>query len=77
MEMSPKDGGPGAEYIDRVFHGSQVETMNLRDWFAGQAREKDVNTWRDILLQNGMPVTREEAKYAYADAMLRAREEGR
>ncbi len=46
---------------------------SLRDWFAGMATEEDVLAWVGIMGMNNVPITREEAKYAYADAMLRAR----
>lgn len=46
--------------------------MTLRDWFAGQASEADVDAWMHIMRMNNIPVTREEAKYYYADAMLAA-----
>ena len=56
--------------------------MTLRDWFAGQATEEDVrhhqyeaekDRWVDGVLIPGDYITREEAKYRYADAMLAAR----
>ena len=56
---------------DEAFNG-----MSLLDWFAGQATEEDVRHWRDIFLANGMSKSREECKYAYADAMLAARKAG-
>jgi hypothetical protein len=52
--------------------------MSLRDYFATHAKESDVEYYmkykggdneRTVFLR-----TREEAKYAYADAMLEARE---
>jgi hypothetical protein len=54
--------------------------MTLRDWFAGQATEEDIeaHTGGDIHPQTGRLYdqrTREQAKYAYADAMIAAREE--
>lgn len=51
--------------------------MTLRDWFAGQASEDDVDQYLDYYLDEyGALVprrTREQAKYAYADAMMEAR----
>ena len=53
--------------------------MTLRDRFAGQATEEDISAHveRD---ENGVCVislgSRERAKYAYADAMIAAREKG-
>jgi len=46
--------------------------MLLRDWFASQATEEDVAHWTDIMVANKRGVTREEAKYLYADAMIEA-----
>lgn len=48
----------------------------MRDYFAIRATEKDIEMWQCILAQNGIPTSREEAKFAYADAMLRARNGG-
>ncbi len=57
--------------------------MTLRDWFAGQATEEDIRAHIAIMgLHEGALVehntgrcrSREQAKYAYADAMLAARE---
>jgi len=53
-----------------VFHPG----MKLRDWFAGQANEEDVRNWTKIFAANNVPITREEAKYYYADAMIAERE---
>ena len=47
--------------------------MSLRDWFAGHATEEDVTYWLEIMLINKNSVTREEAKYMYADAMIAER----
>mgnify|MGYP007090103575 CR=1 FL=1 len=85
----PTDGGP-AFPIPMAFNASSqpvtagmyfpdVNGMSLRDWFAGQASEADIenNIGGNIHPQSGGTVngrTREQAKYAYADAMLRARE---
>ena len=59
------DGGPAFPILR-----SDQAGMSLRDWFAGQASESDVRHWRNML---GFDCTREMAKYAYADAMLAAR----
>lgn len=53
--------------------------MTLRDWFAGQASEADIeaNKGGQIHPQSGRTFntrSRERAKYAYADAMIAARE---
>lgn len=49
--------------------------MSLRDWFAGQANEQDIAFWRGRLVNGEFPMTREQARYVYADAMLKAREQ--
>lgn len=52
--------------------------LSLRDWFAGQASEEDIraNTGsKEDSFGYRMPLrTREEARYHYADTMLKARE---
>ena len=64
--------------------------MSLRDWFAGMAREEDIELHQEHenLLryreygnnESGTPLyppcTRQRAKFLYADAMLKAREVG-
>lgn len=84
--MSTNDGGraypSGEQYtttdvVGNTYSHSKAPFhagMSLRDWFAGQAREEDVRFWRDTMAANGVPTTREEAKYIYADRMLAARE---
>ena len=66
------DGGPAfpSDRADR-------EGMSLRDWFATQASEQDIeeHTLGD-LRASGRSYnhrSREQAKYAYADAMIKAR----
>lgn len=70
--------------------GIQYFGMTLRDYFAGKASEEDINEhiWKghkeQFVVNEGMGKsrvatreamwTREEAKYRYADAMLKARE---
>jgi hypothetical protein len=48
-------------------HRTDQTGMSLRDYFAAHATEEDIEqyTWRH---------TREDAKYMYADNMLKARE---
>jgi hypothetical protein len=67
-----KDGGQAFPGIDIVCGDNALGSkgMSLRDWFAGQASETDVLAHMDREM-----ITREEAKYAYADAMLKARGE--
>ena len=49
--------------------------MSLRDYFAVRASEDDVQHWMAIARENGDPISREDARYWFADAMLKAREE--
>ena len=51
--------------------------MSLRDYFASHASDSDVERWMEIYSFNGTPITEEEAKYAYADAMLAERQKER
>lgn len=71
---SRKDGEPAFPfaYVD----GSRILVhpgMDIRDYFAAKATEADVQYWKGVLCQNNIPASREEAKYAYATAMLAAR----
>ena len=65
--------------------------MTLRDYFAAKASEEDINAhiWKGhtedyvtadgygkkLIVQRQAVWTREEARYRYADAMLKAREQ--
>jgi hypothetical protein len=51
------------------------EGISLRDYFAGQASEKDIEYYSSAIRWNDTTITREQARYRYADAMLKAREE--
>lgn len=56
-----------------------IEGMPMRDWLAVHASEVDIDRWRgwhlNTLGVKQMPLrTVEQARYAYADAMLAARE---
>ena len=67
----PNDGGP-AFPSDRFGELG----MSLRDWFATHATENDIRKHQSLIEQaNGWTKTAtvEQAKYAYADAMLKAR----
>jgi hypothetical protein len=84
-EMTTKDdGGPAFPQNDLSSYGmGPAETnnggMSLRDWFAGRATQDDVRAHQWTPDENGIPTdtrTREEAKYAYADAMIAARNGG-
>ena len=48
--------------------------LSRRDWFAAHASDKDTLRWMEIMAENGQPATWEEAKYLYADAMIKASE---
>lgn len=70
------DGGPafpGGTVSELTGHPipSANSGMTLRDYFACHASDDDVSYWLRAL---GSQATREEAKYAHADAMLKARE---
>lgn len=78
MAEKINDGGPAYPHCFEDIEGhpnwGQSQGMSLRDWFAGQASEADIerhsNFWRG---DTHIMRTREEAKYAYADAMLATR----
>ena len=67
----PMASGPEPR-VDSATHFN--EGMSLRVWFAGHATEEDVTHWLEIMQLNKKPVTREEAKYIYADAMIAERD---
>lgn len=53
--------------------------MTLRDWFAAHASEADIDSHRLVDFVDGefeARTSREEARYAYADAMLAMRRAG-
>ena len=67
----PNDGGP-AFPSDRF----SERGMSLRDWFATHATPYDTSRWHQKLGEDcnwATTPTMEQAKYAYADAMLKAR----
>ena len=75
------DGGPAFPVPMVPWEGGFINVectgMTLRDWFAGHASEQDIeeHTIGD-LRGSGRSYnnrSREQAKYAYADAMLKAR----
>lgn len=79
--MSIKDGGPAFPVWELNGQGQQETTgfgMTLRDYFAAKATDKDVDEHRDFrstkYIHHIPGRTREEARYAYADAMIAARE---
>jgi len=69
-------------------YGGELISLALRDWFATHASEYDIRTHQVGPLREVVTVgsdgrksisltgqrSREEARYAYADAMLKARE---
>jgi hypothetical protein len=77
------DGGPAfpTERFTSYGNGAGATTreggMTLRDWFATHASEDDIaeHRWQGILADGsyGYNLTREEARYRHADAMLAAR----
>lgn len=72
--MSINNGGPAfpstIQYFPDDKNANEEQGMTLRDWFASHATEED------ILAAQGTYrlVTRYEARYIHADAMLKARE---
>ena len=76
--MSDKnDGGPAYPVASDIYNGSGLTGMSLRDWFAGQA----LMGWaagrnRPMDHEACEPASVARSCYAYADAMLRAREGG-
>ena len=81
-------GGPAFPYVCDADFDYGVG-MTLRDYFAAKATEEDIQAHRDGVMAehivddgNGRKhiahkstrYTREQAKYRYADAMLKARE---
>lgn len=84
MNNTNNDGGPAFPTLRENDNPAMPlimasSGMTLRDWFAGQASEEDVEAHLGgkIHPQTGRTyatLSREEAKYAYADAMLKARE---
>lgn len=78
--MSDKNGGP-AFPLSSKWDEPQLNGMTLRDYFAANATDADVNSYMyesapiESSFLCGVKVvrTREQAKYAYADKMLEAR----
>ena len=75
------DGGPafpGQDVVQNMY-GDVAPVfypgMSLRDWFAGMASDQDITEHR-VTHAEGITftVSREVARYRYADAMLKARE---
>jgi hypothetical protein len=72
--MKPtSDGGPAFPCVDaRNF----VSTgMSLRDWFAANASDDDIERHHRVIMhRTACRPTPEQCRYAYADAMVQARE---
>jgi hypothetical protein len=69
------DGGPAFPYeYSEKWGGDAQDGMSIRDYFAAHATEEDVRAhmYDDRLHQ---VCSREAARYRYADAMLKAREQ--
>lgn len=69
--MSKKTGGPAFPIKGPVMT-SDEQGMTLRDYFAVRASEQDINV---ILCFAPEHLTRAQARYRYADAMLEARKQ--
>ena len=86
--MTTNTGGPAFPSADFEHH--EYTGMTLRDFFATHASEEDIEYWtpmgfmvqkvrevengrKSIYSEPGM-YSREQARYRYADAMLKARE---
>ncbi len=64
-------------YGDNIVGVKQSTGMDLRDYFAAQATEQDIQPflWKSVGSYSAVQCcTREEARYKYADAMMKARE---
>ena len=80
-----KDGGPAYPSLGEGFGNPEYHApgMTLRDWFASHASETDIEEYRGLSVDPEGPIstslyyqfTREQAKYRYADAMIKEREE--
>lgn len=78
------DGGSAFPLCVPDYHGDRPHLQNgmsLRDWFAGRANEVDIDQHRDYQLCPETSIviscrTREQSRYAYADAMIAARKGG-
>jgi hypothetical protein len=82
MSAEIDDGGPA---FPMSYHpdgnNADHQGMTLRDWLAAHATEQDIEEHRNTQYSKvtGWPIssrTREAAKYAYADEMIRTRKGG-
>ena len=82
--MSDIDNGgqafPGPAFTRAGHPNGHDMGMTLRDWFATHASEADIEDCREMDISiDGYPFfkfTREQARYRYADAMLKVRQGG-
>lgn len=73
---APDDGGPAFPCFLNEEHPEHKPGMPLRDWFATNAVESDIAYWQtDAWRKSLKNITREQARYRYADAMIAARKE--
>ena len=76
FSVPPSGGSSGSKPVDLP----TIEGMPMRDWLAVHASSEDIRRFRSCFVENydGRPVMKmlsvEQARYAYADAMLAARE---
>ena len=64
------DGGPAFPSENKQ---GQIDGMTLRDYFAAMASKEDIER---VYFYNRPDLTRQQARYIHADAMLAAREAG-
>ncbi len=81
MTDKPNDGGPAfptdrSQSTEFGRRGSNEPGMTLRDWFAGQATEQDIEAQQEWIGNPLSKLTRAQCRYLHADAMLAARGEG-
>lgn len=75
-------GGPAFPTVCTRYDGVKgyvqhhQEGMTLRDWFAGHASEYDIEHHRIAIVKADPTAnpSREDCKWAYADAMLRSKD---
>jgi hypothetical protein len=74
--MSINDGGPAFPIADVPYPNGNVQPgwngMTLRDWFATHATDADIAAIQTPP-HGAQNITRYEARYIHADAMLKAR----
>ena len=88
MSNEFKTGGLAFPAPNLIIDGETQFGMTLRDYFAAKATEEDIKAHREGSMEEHIAVdgtgrkyithrntryTREQAKYRYADAMLKAR----